>query len=32
VVILETLNKTVSSGEIVIADKNLNFIGSITDY
>ena len=32
VVILETLDKTVSSGEIVIADKNLNFIGSITDY
>ena len=32
VVILETLNKAVSSGEIVIADKNLNFIGSISDY
>ncbi|MFL2887754.1 MAG: histidine phosphatase family protein [Pelagibacterales bacterium MED-G40] len=29
VVILEISNKTVSSGEIVILDKNLNFIGSI---
>ena len=32
VVILETLNKTVSSGEIVVVDKNLNLIGSITKY
>ena len=32
VVILETLDKAVSSGEIVISDKNLNFIGSIIDY
>ena len=32
VVILEKLNKAVSSGEIVIVDKNLNFIGSITEY
>ena len=29
VVILELTNKAVSSGEIVILDKNLNFIGSI---
>jgi len=29
VVILETLNKTVSSGEIVVADKNYKVIGSI---
>jgi len=28
-VILELTNKAVSSGEIVILDKNLNFIGSI---
>ena len=32
VVILETLDKAVSSGEIVISDKNLNFIGSIINY
>ena len=32
VVILETLNKAVSSGEIVITDKNLNYLGSITEY
>jgi phosphohistidine phosphatase SixA len=29
VVILETLNKTVSSGEIIVADKNYKVIGSI---
>ena len=32
VVILESLNRTVSSGEIVVVDKNLNYIGSITKY
>ena len=32
VVILETLNIPVSSGEIVVVDKNLNLIGSISDY
>jgi|TARA_Y100000816_G_scaffold268831_1_gene231339 phosphohistidine phosphatase SixA len=32
VVILEIINKTVLSGEIVITNKNLDFIGSITDY
>ena len=32
VVILETFDKAVSSGEIVISDKNLNFIGSIINY
>ena len=32
VVILETLNKAVSSGEIVVVDKSLNLIGSITKY
>ena len=32
VVILEAFDKAVSSGEIVISDKNLNFIGSIIDY
>tara|TARA_B100001029_G_scaffold29422_1_gene21617 strand:+ start:558 stop:1118 length:561 start_codon:yes stop_codon:yes gene_type:complete len=32
VVILETLDKAVSSGEMVISDKNLNFIGSIINY
>ena len=32
VVILEALDKAVSSGEIVISDKNLNFIGSIINY
>ena len=32
VVILESLNKTVSSGEIVVVDKNLNYIGSIENY
>ena len=29
VVILEILNITTSSGEIVVSDKNLNFIGSV---
>ena len=29
VVILETLNTTVSSGEIIVADKNYKVIGSI---
>ncbi len=32
VVILEKLNKAVSSGEIIIVDKNLNLLGSITKY
>jgi len=32
VVILESLNKTVSSGEIVVVDKNLNYIGSLEKY
>ena len=32
VVILEALDKAVSSGEILISDKNLNFIGSIINY
>jgi len=32
VVILEKLNKAVSSGEIVVVDKNLNLIGSIKEY
>ena len=32
VVILETLNKAVSSGEIVVVDKNLNLLGSISNY
>ena len=32
VVILEILDKAVSSGEIVITDTNLNLIGSISDY
>ena len=32
VVILETLNIPVSSGEIVVVDKNLNLVGSISDY
>ena len=32
VVILESLNKTVSSGEIVVVDKNLNYIGSDKKY
>ena len=32
VVILESLNKTVSSGEIVVVDKNLNYIGSVEKY
>ena len=32
VVILESLNKAVSSGEIVVVDKNLNYIGSIQKY
>ena len=32
VVILETLNRSVGSGEIVIVDKNLNLIGSISNY
>jgi hypothetical protein len=32
VVILEKLNKAVSSGEIVVTDKNLNLIGSILNY
>ena len=32
VVILEMINKAVSSGEIVILDKNLSFIGSIINY
>ena len=32
VVILEILDKAVSSGEIVIVDKNLNYIGSIQKY
>ncbi len=32
VVILEAFDKAVSSGEIVISDKNLNFIGSIVNY
>ena len=32
IVILETLNKAVSSGEIVIVDKNLNLVGSIYNY
>ena len=29
VVILETFNQTVSSGEIIVADKNYKVIGSI---
>ena len=29
VVILEMLNITPSSGEIIVSDKNLNFIGSV---
>ncbi len=32
VVILESLNKAVSSGEIVVVDKNLNYIGSVEKY
>ncbi len=32
VVILETLNKPVESGEIIVADKNLNILGSISNY
>tara|TARA_A100001011_G_scaffold380406_1_gene447682 strand:- start:1070 stop:1618 length:549 start_codon:yes stop_codon:yes gene_type:complete len=32
VVILETLNKAVSSGEIIVVDKNLNLLGSISNY
>ena len=32
VVILETLDKAVSSGEIVISDKSLNVVGSIINY
>ena len=32
VVILEALDKAVSSGEIVVTDKNLNLIGSISKY
>tara|TARA_B100000767_G_C19621703_1_gene474355 strand:- start:302 stop:847 length:546 start_codon:yes stop_codon:yes gene_type:complete len=32
VVILETLNSTVSSGEIIVADKNYKVIGSIEIY
>ena len=32
VVILEILDKAVSSGEIVVVDTNLNLIGSISDY
>ena len=32
VVILESLNKAVSSGEIVITDRKLNILGSITKY
>ena len=31
VVILEKLNKAVSSGEIVVVDKKLNFLGSIIE-
>ena len=29
VVILEVLNKTVSSGEIIVADKNYKVIGTL---
>ena len=32
VVILEMLDKTVTSGEIVVVDKNLNYLGSINKY
>ena len=32
VVILETLNLAVSSGEIVISDKKLNLLGIINNY
>jgi len=32
VIILEKLNKAVSSGEIVVVDKKLNFLGSIIEY
>ena len=32
VVILETLDKAVSSGEIIVTDKNLKLIGSISNY
>ena len=32
VVILEILDKTVTSGEIVVVDKNLNYLGSINKY
>ena len=32
VVILETINKTASSGELIILDKNLNFIGRVSDH
>ena len=32
VVILETINKTASSGELIILDKNLGFIGRVNDY
>ena len=32
VVILETLNRTTSSGEIIIVDKDLNFIGAISEF
>ena len=32
VVILEALNKAVSSGEIVISDKKLNLLGIVDDY
>jgi len=32
VVILEATNKTASSGELIILDKNLNFIGRVSDH
>ena len=32
VTILEIINKSASSGEILITDSKLNFLGSITDY
>ena len=32
VVILEIMDKSASSGEIIVADKNLNYIGSISEY
>jgi len=32
VVILQTLDKAIKSGEMIIVDKKLNFIGSISEY